>query len=92
MRMPQIPVIHNVSVSRAGSVEETQDLLKRQLYSPVRWVETVQAMAGEGVRSLVEAGPGKVLTGLSKRIDKSLTGLAVFDPPSLDKALETLNG
>jgi [acyl-carrier-protein] S-malonyltransferase len=92
LRMPEIPVIHNVSVGRAGSVEEIQDLLKRQLYSPVRWVETVQALAGEGVEILLEAGPGKVLTGLSKRIDKSLNGLAVFDGPSLDKALETING
>ena len=85
-------MIHNVSVGRAGSVEEIQDLLKRQLYSPVRWVETVQALAREGVEILLEAGPGKVLTGLSKRIDKSLNGLAVFDGPSLDKALETING
>ncbi len=92
MQVPKIPVIHNVNVAVAGDVGEIRELLKQQLYSPVRWVETVQAMAGQGVSTLVEAGPGKVLTGLGKRIDRSLAGLAVFDGPSLEKALETING
>ncbi len=92
MQVPKIPVIHNVNVAVAGDAGEIRELLKQQLYSPVRWVETVQAMAGQGISTLVEAGPGKVLTGLGKRIDRSLAGLAVFDGPSLEKALETING
>jgi len=92
LQMPQIPVIHNVNVAAAGNAAEIRNLLKQQLYSPVRWVETVQAMAAQGVSTLLELGPGKVLTGLGKRIDKSLTGLAVFDGPSLEKALESING
>ena len=92
LQMPQIPVIHNVNVAAAGNAAEIRNLLKQQLYSPVRWVETVRAMAAQGVSTLLELGPGKVLTGLGKRIDKSLTGQAVFDGPSLEKALESING
>lgn len=92
IQMPRIPVLHNVNVAVAVNPEEIRELLKQQLYSPVRWVETVQAMATQGVSTLLEAGPGKVLTGLAKRIDKSLNGLAVYDGPSLEKALETING
>lgn len=92
LQMPQIPVIHNVNVAAAGNAAEIRNLLKQQLYSPVRWVESVQAMAAQGVSTLLELGPGKVLTGLGRRIDKSLTGLAVFDGPSLEKALESING
>ncbi len=92
IRAPEVPVLHNVSVDVAEDAEAIRDLLRQQLFSPVRWVETVQAMAARGVDTLVEAGPGKVLTGLAKRIDKTLTGLAVFDGPSLEKALEASNG
>lgn len=92
MRVPRIPVLHNVDVAQAESPEAVRERLQQQLYSPVRWVETVQALAEKGVSRIVEAGPGKVLTGLSKRIDKTLTGLAVFDGPSLEKALEAVNG
>jgi [acyl-carrier-protein] S-malonyltransferase len=92
IRQPEVPVLHNVNVAAAADADEIRELLKQQLYSPVRWVETVQAMASQGVDTLVEAGPGKVLTGLGKRIDKTLTGLAVFDGPSLEKALEATNG
>lgn len=92
LKAPKIPVIHNVNVSVSQDADEIRELLKQQLFSPVRWVETVQAIAARGIDHLVEAGPGKVLTGLSKRIDRSLTGLAVFDGPSLQKALETING
>ncbi|MET0089145.1 MAG: ACP S-malonyltransferase [Candidatus Thiodiazotropha sp.] len=87
---PSIPVIHNVNVAEAQDVKEIRELLAAQLYSPVRWVETVQKMAGTGSATLVEAGPGKVLAGLTKRIDRNLTGMAVFDTNSLTQALETL--
>jgi [acyl-carrier-protein] S-malonyltransferase len=88
LHVPSIPVIHNVSVETAESPELIRDLLARQLYSPVRWVETVRAIAERGVQTAIEAGPGKVLTGLSKRIDKRVTTLPVFDPHGLSEALE----
>lgn len=91
LALPQVPVLHNASVSAASSVEELRDLLVRQLYSPVRWVETVQVVAGQGVQSAIECGPGKVLAGLCKRIDKTLTTLPLFDPKTLETALETVN-
>lgn len=90
--MPAVPVLQNVNVAAAADVDGIKDLLKQQLFSPVRWVETVQAMASQNVDTLIEAGPGKVLTGLGKRIDRSLTGLPVFDQASLEKALEASNG
>lgn len=85
---PRIPVLHNVSVDTAADPVAIRELLIRQLYSPVRWVETVRRLADEGVTTLLEAGPGKVLAGLTKRIDKRLEALPVFDPPGLAAALE----
>jgi [acyl-carrier-protein] S-malonyltransferase len=85
---PAIPVLHNVSVEAVVEPSEIRSLLVQQLYSPVRWVETVRRLADESVETLVEAGPGKVLTGLTKRIDKRIGGLAVFDPKGLSAALE----
>lgn len=87
---PGIPVIHNASVELAGDAESIRVELSAQLYSPVRWVETVQKMAASGVSSLLEAGPGKVLAGLTKRIDRNLIGLPVFDTKSLMQAMEAL--
>ena len=85
---PRVPVLHNVNVEEARDPAAIQQLLVEQLFCPVRWVETVQAIAGRGV---LEAGPGKVLVGLIKRIDKSLVALPVFDPASLDIAMESIN-
>jgi len=90
IQTPTIPVIHNVSVTSENNSESIKRLLTEQLYSPVRWVETVEYFAAQGVDTLVECGPGKVLAGLTKRIDKSLTGLAVFDQASLEKTIQTL--
>lgn len=87
---PKIPVIHNASVTSSLDAAEIRDLLTQQLFSPVRWVETIQHLAGNGVTTLVECGPGKVLAGLTKRIDKSVEALPVFDPASLDKAIQAL--
>ncbi len=87
LREPTVPVLHNVNARGARSVDELRSLLAQQLYSPVRWVETVQALAANGVTLAVEAGPGKVLAGLVKRIDKSVAALPVFDCNGLDKAL-----
>lgn len=85
---PKIPVLHNVSVATESDPNAIRELLARQLYSPVRWVETVRKLAAMGVDTAVEAGPGKVLAGLNRRIEKTMTILPVFDPASLDAALE----
>lgn len=89
---PKVPVLHNADVASyqdAGSVRES---LARQLFSPVRWVETVQAMQAHGVRRVLEFGPGKVLTGLNKRIDKSLETACIHDSASLEAALTAVRG
>ncbi|KFD18418.1 MULTISPECIES: ACP S-malonyltransferase [Tatumella] len=84
---PSVPVVNNVDVKCEVSAEAIRDALVRQLYSPVRWTESVEFIASRGVSQLVEAGPGKVLTGLTKRITDSLTAVAVNDPASLTVAL-----
>jgi len=90
IRMPSTPVIHNASVTAANDTTELKQLLADQLYSPVRWVETIQWFATQGVDTVVESGPGKVLAGLNKRIDKSLTALPLFDPATLEKLQQAL--
>jgi [acyl-carrier-protein] S-malonyltransferase len=67
-----------------------KQLLTAQLYSPVRWVETIQWLQTQSVTHIVEAGPGKVLAGLNKRIDKTMTAMPVFDPTTLDKTQQAL--
>ncbi len=81
---PSLPVINNVDVIAETDPAKIKDALVRQLYSPVRWTEGVQLMSEQGVEKLLELGPGKVLTGLTKRIVKSLTAAAVNDVASLD--------
>lgn len=88
---PQIAVINNVDVNKAADADAIRDALVRQLYSPVRWVETIQAMEGEGVDTLVECGPGKVLVGLNKRIAKGMKTLPIFDPAGLESAQAELS-
>ena len=83
---PQIPVLHNTDVSDHADPQEIKDALARQLYSPVRWVETILALKNRGATRFVECGPGKVLAGLNKRIDGSLATLAIIDAASLDSA------
>lgn len=85
--MPQFPVISNVDLSIYQSVDQLRLLLKEQLYRPVRWVETIQLMKEKNVELLIECGPGKVLSGLTKRIDKSIRAMSVNDQSSLDCAL-----
>lgn len=85
------PVLHNVNVAEAADAAEVRDLLARQLHSPVRWVETIEALPGRGVELVIEAGPGKVLAGLGKRINKQLNTLPITDPAGLDAALEAAN-
>ncbi|WP_185840682.1 ACP S-malonyltransferase [Vibrio cholerae] len=81
---PQISVINNVDVVAETDPVKIKDALIRQLYSPVRWTECVEQMSAQGVEKLIEMGPGKVLTGLTKRIVKTLEGVAVNDVASLD--------
>jgi [acyl-carrier-protein] S-malonyltransferase len=83
---PNIAVINNVDVIAETDPELIKQALVRQLYSPVRWTETVEKMAAEGVEQLFEMGPGKVLTGLTKRIERSLSAAAVNDPAGLEAA------
>lgn len=85
---PQYPVVNNVDVKVETSPEAIRSALVRQLYNPVRWTESVEFMAAQGVEHLVEVGPGKVLTGLTKRIVDTLTAAAVNDSASLTAALE----
>ena len=88
--MPQIPVVNNVDVATETDVEAIKLALIKQLYSPVRWTETIELLAKSGISLVVEAGPGKVLQGLIKRIDKSITSASINDQASLTKALETI--
>ena len=85
---PAVPVVNNVDVKCESDAAAIRHALVRQLYSPVRWTESVEFMASQGVTQLLEMGPGKVLTGLTKRIVDSLTAAAVNDPTSLAAALE----
>ncbi|TBL53793.1 [acyl-carrier-protein] S-malonyltransferase [Obesumbacterium proteus] len=84
---PQFPVVNNVDVKTETSPEAIRDALVRQLYSPVRWSESVEFMAGEGIEHLLEVGPGKVLTGLTKRIVDTMTAAAINDAASVSAAL-----
>lgn len=82
---PKIDVINNVDVKIETTPAAIRDALVRQLYSPVRWVEIIEYMASQGISELFEIGPGKVLTGLTKRINSSLTATAVNDVTTFDK-------
>lgn len=87
---PDIPLINNVDVAILNDPEAIKDALVRQVANSVRWVETVRKMASMGITRIVECGPGKVLAGLCRRIDSSITGEAIVDQASLDKVLEAL--
>src|SRR5690606_25969820 len=87
-----IPVLNNVDVASPTEPAAIKDALGRQAWHAVRWVETIQAMKARGITHVVECGPGKVLNGLTKRIDKDLTGLAITDPASMQAALDLLQG
>ncbi len=84
---PSIPVINNVDVIAAESEADIRDALKRQLFSPVRWVETIEKMSADGADQFNECGPGKVLVGLNKRINKALSSNALLDTATIEAAL-----
>ncbi|MDZ7921729.1 ACP S-malonyltransferase [Rhodoferax sp.] len=83
---PQIALINNIDVAVEVDADRIRDALYRQAFGPVRWVECVQALKARGLSTLVECGPGKVLAGMVKRIDAEMTGVALFDPATLEEA------
>jgi len=87
IRTPVIQVLHNVDVESHDEPDAIRDALAGQLYKPVRWVESIRAMRAAGIKNVLEMGPGKVLAGLNKRIDKTMPGIAVQTVEDLDKAL-----
>jgi [acyl-carrier-protein] S-malonyltransferase len=90
--MPKVPVVSNVDLSFYQTSGQMRTLLSQQLCKPVRWVETIQLMKQQGVNYIIECGPGKVLSGLIKRIDSSIQTISVNDKSSLDKVLLQLKG
>lgn len=86
--MPKIPIIHNQSAGIAQSVDEIKQLLRKQLHQPVRWADGVREMHTQGIECLVECGPGKVLSGLTRRIEKTMHAQAVFDAASLENTVQ----
>ncbi|MGZ8233189.1 ACP S-malonyltransferase [Methylobacter tundripaludum] len=89
---PKATLIHNVDVASHSAPEVIRNALKEQLYKPVRWADSIKFMHDQGVTSFVECGPGKVLIGLNKRIAKDAEHMSIYDPETLNKVLEQLNG
>lgn len=87
---PTIPILHNADVQQHRDVISIREILAKQLYSPVRWTETIRAFALSGNDQVVECGPGKVLTGLTKRIDKNLKSLSLTDSNTLRNTIDIL--
>ncbi len=88
-RPPMVPVVHNVDVGVHAGAEEVRDALSRQLWQPVRWTETIAHLIDNGVTRFVECGPGKVLAGLNRRIDRTPEVFALTDGAAVAKALGT---
>ena len=87
---PTIPVIHNVHAQTETDVERIKALMLEQIYMPVMWVDCITALKQGGASVFAECGPGRVLNGLTKRIDREITSFAMDDPASLDNALTTI--
>ena len=87
---PQIPVLNNIDVAVQQDADAIRDALYRQAFGPVRWVECVQALKARGITHMIECGPGKVLAGLTRRIDTELTGAALYDSATLTEIKELL--
>jgi [acyl-carrier-protein] S-malonyltransferase len=83
---PKIPVINNIEVKAETEPDRIRAALYEQAFGPVRWVECVKAIQSRGIATIVECGPGKVLAGMAKRIDGTLTGVAMYDPATLAEA------
>jgi len=87
---PQLPVLNNIDVAVQQDADAIRDALYRQAFGPVRWVECVRALKARGATHLIECGPGKVLTGLVRRIDAELVGAPLYDPATLNEVKELL--
>jgi len=92
INIPSMTLIHNVDAMKHSTVEEIQLILKEQLFKPVRWVDSIKSMNEQGVDIFVECGPGKVLMGLNRRIVKEAKNMTMYNPATLEKVLEQLNG
>lgn len=90
LKSPEIPVVHNADVKSHESEAAVKETLVRQLFSPVRWVETIRSFARQGVTHLVECGPGKVLAGLNKRIEPEMLVVALTDAATVESAIDSL--
>jgi [acyl-carrier-protein] S-malonyltransferase len=90
VRSPSIPVLHNVDVALHPEPDAIRAALAQQANHPVRWTDTIRAFAAQGVTHVVECGPGKVLAGLTRRIDENLTALALADRAAIDDAIAAL--
>ncbi|MBU9712482.1 ACP S-malonyltransferase [Evansella tamaricis] len=89
---PRIPVIANVTGEKVTDPETIRQLLYEQIYSPVLWEDTVRTLVNEGVETFIELGPGKVLSGLVKKVNRRATVLPVYDEETLEKAITTIKG
>jgi [acyl-carrier-protein] S-malonyltransferase len=87
---PQIPVLHNVHAQAESNPESTKALMLEQIYKPVMWVDCIQALKANGAQIMIECGPGRVLNGLTKRIDRNLTSFSTDDVASLENALTSI--
>ncbi len=90
LQSPRIPVLHNVDVQQHSEVTSIRQILAQQLYCPVRWTETIRTMVSHGVTHIVECGPGKVLSGLNRRIDKNVESIALANSNILQQSIEIL--
>lgn len=90
LQSPRIPVLNNVDVAMPADTTSIKSALVRQAWHPVRWVETIKEMRNQGITHIVECGPGKVLAGLVKRIDKEITVFSINDPSSLEQTLNSI--
>lgn len=90
IQTPTVPVIHNADVSTSTNADEVREALVKQLCVPVRWVDTIRKFVDSDVTHIVECGPGRVLAGLNKRINRDVTSIALTDANSLQEAVETL--
>lgn len=90
-KKPKTKVISNVDLSTYNSAQDIRARLTEQLYSPVRWVETIQLFKNQGIELAIECGPGKVLSGLIKRIDRDINTVSVYDSISLDQVMDQLH-
>ena len=89
---PKVPVIQNIDVASFNDPAAIKDALVRQLYGPVRWIETIKALADAGMKHVIECGPGRVLAGLNKRIDDRIHAASIHDQASLDTVKASFNG